>query len=485
MTLKKKILFVHPLGENWVSGEQDMSHVVNIMPPLGLLSLAAWMEKHGHQTEVHDCYAFPGQDNRIYDYVRTEQPDFIGFTTTTSSFLDAVRLAKNVKEILPSIKTVFGGVHISALREQLLRDYPIIDYGVVGEGEETLRQLVESEGQGLRNIEGLLFRENNEVVFHGHRKKLLDMDALPFPAYEKLKGFPKSYLLPIFSYPKAPNTTVITSRGCPYTCSYCDRSVFQRTYRYNSAEYMVKYLSYLKDRFNIKHVNIYDDTFTLKRERVMEFCELKMKSGLKKMTFNCAARTEQLDFEMLTMMKKAGCWMISLGIETGDPELLKKHRSYLPNSRMENPLENIREMTYLIRKAGIRVKGLFMLGLPGETEESVRKSMEYVLSLPLDDFNLSKLTPFPGAPMYCDIREHGSFEENWEKMNALNFSFIPKGFTKDRLDELHQEFYRRYFSRPAILWNYTQMIWKSPDSWKRFWLNLPTFLKFTKRTKKT
>ncbi len=483
MTQKKKILLVHPMGDNWTSGEQDMSHIVNIMAPMGLLSLAAWMEQHGHQADIHDCYAFPGMDNRVFKYLDEQQPDFIGFSTTTSSFLDGVRLATRAKEILPKIKTVFGGVHLSALRDNLLRDFPVIDYGVVGEGEETLRELVECESDGLRNIEGLVFRDKDEIVFTGFRKKLLDLDSLPFPAYEKLEGYPDSYKLPIFSYPKAPNTTVITSRGCPYTCSYCDRSVFRRSYRYNSPEYMMELLTYLHKRFNIKHVNIYDDTFTLRRDRVMKFCEQKINSGLP-MTFNCAARTEQLDSEMLTMMKKAGCWMISLGIETGDPDLLKRHRSYLPASRMDNPLENIRAMVHLIKKAGIRAKGLFMMGLPGETEESIDKSMKYVFSLPLDEFNLSKLTPFPGAPIYGDIREHGSFDERWEQMNALNFIFIPKGFTKQRLEERYREFYRRYFTRPKILLKYTSMIWKSPDSWKRFWMDLPAFLRFRKAYEK-
>jgi radical SAM superfamily enzyme YgiQ (UPF0313 family) len=483
MPSAKKILFVHPLGENWLPGEQNVARVVNIMAPLGLLSLAAWLDKAGHQTKIHDCYAFPGDDDQIYRYLTEERPDFIGFSTTTSSFLDGIRLATKAKEVLPSVHVVFGGVHMSALRDHLLEDFPIIDYGVVGEGEEVLRELVEANGQGLRGITGLIFREQGRVIFNGLRTSLIDMDTLPFPAYEKLQGFPDSYCLPIFSYPKAPNTTVITSRGCPYTCSYCDRSVFQRTYRYNSPQYMMNYLMYLQQRFNIKHVNIYDDTFTLHRQRVIEFCELKIASGLQ-MTFNCAARTEQLDSAMLALLKNAGCWMISLGIETGDPELLKKHRSYLPNKEMENPLENIRTTVHLIKKAGIRVKGLFMLGLPGETEESIAKSMEYVFSLPLDEFNLSKLTPFPGAPMYGNIREHGTFAEDWGLMNAANFTFVPAGFTKEILEERHLEFYRRYFSRPKVLLNYATMIWKSPDSWRRFVKDLPTFLRFTKKADK-
>lgn len=483
MDQKKKILFVHPLGENWTPGEQNVARVVNIMAPLGLLSLASWLDRYGHTTKIHDCYAFPGDDNKIYSYLLQERPDFIGFSTTTSSFLDGIRLATKAKEILPSVRVVFGGVHISALREQLLKDFPVIDFGVVGEGEEVLRELVESDNRELHTIKGLIFRNKDEIIFNGFREQLIEMDSLPFPAYEKLQGFPDSYCLPIFSYPKAPNSTVITSRGCPYTCSYCDRSVFQRTYRYNSAEYMMKYLEYLQQRFNIKHVNIYDDTFTLHRQRVINFCELKISSGLK-MTFNCAARAEQLDQELLVLLKKAGCWMISLGIETGDPELLKKHRSYLPNKEMENPLKNISEMVQLIKKTGIRVKGLFMLGLPGETEKSIEKSMEYVFSLPLDEFNLSKLTPFPGAPLYADIKDYGTFDDNWSLMNAANFTFVPNGFTKEQLDEKHLEFYRRYFSRPGILIKYVSMAWKSPDSWRRFLKDLPTFLRFTKRTKK-
>lgn len=477
MTKQRKILLVHPLGENWVIGVQDISRIFNIMPPMGLLSLAAWIEKHGHRADVHDCYAFPGQDNRIYDYLRAEQPDFIGFSTTTSSFLDGIRLAQKAKEVLPGVRVVFGGVHLSSLREQLLRDYPVIDYGVVGEGEQTLLELM--EGSGPAGIEGIIYRDNGGVVFTGYRKQLLDMDTLPFPAYEKLEGFPDAYKLPIFSYPKAPNTTIITSRGCPYFCSYCDRSVFRRTYRANSPEYMMELLTYLRTRFGIRHVNIYDDTFTLNRRRMIDFCELKIRSGLNT-TFNCAARTEQLDPEMLALLKKAGCWMISLGIETGDPELLKRHRSYLPGAKMENPLEQIRTMVHHIKKAGIRVKGLFMLGLPGETEASIDKTMEYIFSLPLDEFNLSKLTPFPGAPIYQDIREHGTFEEKWEQMNALNFMFVPTGFTRERLEARHVEFYKRYFTRPRTLLNYTTMIWKSPDSWRRFWMNLPTLLRFRK-----
>jgi len=464
----KRVLLVHPLGVNWKPGEPDMSRIVNIMPPIGLVSLAAWLERHGHRTDVHDCYAFPDRDKAIDDYVREQAPDYVGFTTTTSSFLDAIRIANRVKQLRPQARTVFGGVHISALREQLLADYPEIDYGVVGEGEEPLLALLERDGEGLQQVPGLLFRDGGEVVSTGWKRSTLDLDSLPFPAYEKLAGYPRAYQLPIFSYPKAPGTTAVSSRGCPYQCTYCDRSVFGRSFRSNSAAYMVEMLAHLRRTFGIRHVNFYDDLFTFSRPRVEAFCEGLLGSGLK-VTFNCAVRAEHVDQELLRLMKRAGCWMVSLGIESGDEALLARHRSAAD-------LDAVRERVGWIKEAGLRAKGLFMLGLPGETEETAAATVALALSLPLDDVNLAKFTPFPGSPLYRKILDYGQFEEDWPLMNCLNFVFVPHGLTRDRLDQLHRQFYRSYFERPEVLLRYAAMAWHSPDSWRRLALNLKDFL---------
>jgi radical SAM superfamily enzyme YgiQ (UPF0313 family) len=471
MKEKKKILFIHPLGINWVPGETDMSRIANIMPPLGLLSLAAWAEKHGHIASVHDCYASPMQDEKIIAKIKIDSPDYIGFSTTTSSFPDAVRMAMKIRNAMPKIKNIFGGVHISALHEILLRDYPVIDYGIVGEGELALLSLLESDGQIQKDVPGLLYRKSNEVVFTGfqNQKQLVDLDSLPFPAYEKLNGFPNLYKLPIFNYPKTPHTTVVSSRGCPYKCSYCDRTVFKQSFRYNSAEYLYDHIKHLNRNYGIRHINFYDDLFTFNRKRVEEFCRLIMNNGTE-VTFNCAARAEHIDKDLLKLMKGAGCWMISLGIETGDSDLLKLHRS-------SSDLEMIRDKVELIRSSGIRAKGLFMMGLPGETEESIDKSLKYALDLSLNDMNLTKFTPFPGSPIYKEIKRYGTFNEKWELMNCTNFVFIPSGLTLERLEDRFREFYRRHFERYHILFDYVTMIWRSPDSWMRFLLNMRSFLR--------
>jgi anaerobic magnesium-protoporphyrin IX monomethyl ester cyclase len=467
------ILLVHPLGYPVESADRDISRLANIMVPLGLASMAAYLKNQNIVCAIVDCYAHPNSDRLIRDYLQAERPAFIGLSCTTSSFLDGCRIARLAKKNLPEINTVFGGPHVSALKQKALKDFPEVDFVVVGEGEKTLADLVQSGGEGLGTIQGVVYRTGDgDIGFNGYRDQPIDLDDLPFPAYEMLEGFPTAYSLPIFNYPKAPNTSCISSRGCPYQCSYCDRSVFRRTYRYNSAEYLYDHLHYLKDRFGIKHINFYDDQFTFNRQRVEDFTRLMITQPLG-MTFNCAVRAEHIDRDLLDRLKAAGCWMISLGIETGDEDLLAQHR--------QNPdLTMMAEKICQIKKAGIRTKGLLMMGLPGETEATIKKSMDYVFSLPLDDFNLSKFTPFPGSPLYEKIHEFGSFKEDWEKMDCMHFVFIPNGMTKNRLDALFKKFYKTRFLRPKVLWGYTAMLWQSPGSWLRFVRHLKEFIKFAR-----
>lgn len=467
---RKKILLVYPLGYSADAAGHDISRIANIMPPLGIASIAAYLEQRGMRADIIDCYARPDSDRTIRDYLLAEKPAFIGLSCTTSSFLDGIRIAQLARHAVPGIKTIFGGPHVSALKELLFPKFPDMDFSVIGEGEESMYQLMQAGLDDPSSVEGIIYREGSEHVFTGYRQKPLVLDELPFPAYEKLAGYPHSYMLPIFNYPRTPNSSCISSRGCPYSCTYCDRSVFRRSFRYNSATYLYEHLRYLKERFGIRHINFYDDQFTFNRQRVEEFCHLMIDRPLD-MTFNCAVRAEHIDRELVTLMRKAGAWMMSLGIETGDPELLAQHRQ---NANLDLLADKIR----MIKSAGLRTKGLLMIGLPGETEESLRRSMKYVFSLPVDDFNLAKFTPFPGSPIYDNIHELGEFDEDWEKMDCMNFQFIPKGMTREQLNRLFDEYYATHFKRPKVLWQYVTMLWRSPDSWMRFARNAGSFLKF-------
>jgi anaerobic magnesium-protoporphyrin IX monomethyl ester cyclase len=466
-----RILLIHPLGYDAKAANRDISRLANLMPPLGLASIAAYLEQQGLRADIIDCFAHPDSDEMIDAYVRQYQPRFVGATCTTAGFLDAARIFRRVKEFSPKTYCIAGGPHVSALNETIVRDFPEVDYVVVGEGETPLRRLMEADGQPA-DVPGLVYRDNGHVVFSGVQKKLLDLDTLPLPAYTKIAGFPRRYQLPIFNYPKTPNTSCISSRGCPYQCSYCDRSVFRRSFRYNSADYLYRHVRFLKEHFAVRHINFYDDQFTFNRDRVEAFCKRMIDEPLG-MTFNCAVRAEHVDPELLALMKRAGCWMISLGIETGDPDLLAQHRQNADLGLMSKTVRDI-------HRVGIRVKGLFMIGLPGETEQSFRRTMAYVFSLPIDDLNVAKFTPFPGSPLYDNIHSLGQFDENWEKMDCMNTVFVPHSLTAEDLQRLFMEFYKRYYTRPKTLWNFTSMLWKSPDSWKRFLANAGSFLRFAR-----
>ncbi len=470
-----KVVFVHPHGSNWMGSQKDISTIFNLMPPLGLMSIAAFLEGRGIEVEIVDCYATPAGVEQLAADLTDRSPDVVGFSCTTSSFLEGYAIAERLKEKADRITVVFGGAHASAAGAALLDDFPAIDYLVIGEGELTFYELVSSGQRDIAAIPGVGYRLDGKGTLSSARENIKDLDSFPFPAYHRLPGFPRRYNLPLFSYPAAPNTSIISSRGCPYQCSYCDRSVFRTGFRANSPAYVHEHLEYLHRDFGIRHVFFYDDLFTFDRSRIEALCVLKERSRLP-VTYNCIARLEHVDLELLSLLKRSGCWQVNFGIESGDPDLLGRHRKSCDPDEVSRKL-------MMVRRAGMRVKGLFMIGLPGETEASIRRTIEYALSLPLDEINVTKFTPFPGAPVYRTIREHGEFTEDWPAMNCMNFVFVPHGLTLERMEGLYNEFIRSFYRRTRIHWGYTRMLWKSPHSIARFIGNLPEILKFEMKQK--
>jgi len=464
-----RIVLVHPVGSNWVPGKKDITATANRMAPLGLLSIAAYLEREGHEVFVHDCLGpkAPTGNAANAGIILEHDPDMVGFSATTSGFLDACDLTMLIKGSRPEIKTVFGGVHISSMGGVLLERFKGIDFLCLGEGEVTLAEL--AAGKDANQIDGLVWRDQDQTVTNAPRSHIHDLDDLPFPAYEKLKGFPQGYNLPLFSYILSPGGTMITSRGCIYQCSYCDRSVFKQGFRYNSPEYVYEHMRYLRTRFGVRHINIYDDLFTLNRRRITELCNLLISRPLG-MQFNCAVRVGHADEELLQMLKHAGFLQLSIGIETGDSDLLDVHKPGVH-------LDEVRDTVKCIQEKGLRVKGLFMMGLPGDTEESIRKTSDFVMSLDLDDMNMSKFTPFYGAPIWSTIFDHGTFDYDWRKMNCLNFVYVPEDIdSKDTLDQLYNTHVKRFYSDSVWRKKFRKRIWEHRKSLWYFLRHLLTFI---------
>jgi magnesium-protoporphyrin IX monomethyl ester (oxidative) cyclase len=451
-----RITLVHPAGFNFIPGQPDLTVLANRMAPIGILTLAAWLEKHGHPTAVHDCLgpvAPTGIAANVAAILATK-PELVGFSATTAGFMDAVDLAALIKHRQPHVQTVVGGSHASSIGAPLLDHFSDIDFLCIGEGEGTLLDL--AEGRSPAGIANLAFRDSaGRSVANSRRARLADLDALPFPAYEKLAGFPEGYHLPLFASRQRWGATMITSRGCPYSCSFCDRTVFEHVFKFNSAAYIHAQMKFIRDRFGVRHINFYDDLFTAQHQRVDQFCENLLREPLG-MEFNCAIRTGHTSAEMLRQLKRAGALMVSLGIESAAPEMIRRHKAGVT-------LEAVRETVEKIHAAGLRAKGLFIFGLPGETPETFKITSDFILSLDLDDMNMTKFSPMYGAPIWeeCISGREGEFNEDWRLMNCLNFTFRPHGFSsRTEMDALYNWHLRRYYHGLPYQRRFARRLWE-------------------------
>ena len=450
-----RVTLVQPSGFNFIPGQPDFSVLANRMAPLGILSLAAWLEQHGHPTAVYDCLgplAPPTLEAQAAEILATG-PDLVGFSATTSGFMDAVDLATLLKAARPELRVVVGSVHASSLGAPLLESFPELDLLCLGEGEGPLLDLV--EGKALADIPNLVWRDGARIVTNPRRPRLMNLDDLPFPAYEKLAGFPERYHLPLLSYVKRYGATMITSRGCPYTCSFCDRTVFEHQYKFNSPAYIYAHMKHLRDRFGVHHINFYDDLFTAHQGRVSELCQRLIEEPLG-MGFNCIIRTGHTSDELLGLLKRAGCVMVSFGVESADPGLMARHKAGVT-------LEAVRETVEKVHAAGLRAKGLFIFGLPGETPETFQRTSDFILSLDLDDMNLTKFSPLHGAPLWaeCVAGLKGDFNEDWRLLNCVNPVFLPRGFaSREQMDTLYNAHIERFYKSKAYHRRFAHHLWE-------------------------
>jgi anaerobic magnesium-protoporphyrin IX monomethyl ester cyclase len=453
-----RVALVHPAGYNFCPGQPDLTLFANRMAPIGILTLASWLDKHGHETMLIDCLGprAPKSTEETAQRVLEWKPDMVGFSTTTSAFLDGYDIACLIKKKRPEIKTIFGAVHPSSIGGQLLEHFPQIDYLCVGEGEGALEDL--ADGKALSTISNLVWRDGDRVVTNERRARINDLDDLPFPAWNKLDGFASGYHLPLFSYIKRYGTNMITSRGCPFTCSFCDRTVYEHKYRHNSAEYTWEHMKHLRDTYGVHHINFYDDLFTASRKRVVELCETLIRKPLG-MDWSCAIRVgHNDDEELFALMKRAGALQLSMGIETADPGMMERHKTGLE-------VDMVRATVRRIQKLGMRVKGLFIMGLPGETPESFRKTSDFVLELDLDEMNMTKFSPFHGAPMWHEIIHNngkdGNFHEDWRLMNCLNFVYIPQGFSsREQMEDLYNWHIMRFYHGKQYQNRFRKRLWQ-------------------------
>ena len=418
----------------------------NTEPTYALACLGAVAEREKMEVRVIDaaaqCLTVDQTVAEIADY----HPHIVGISSTTSGIVASAELAKLIKAMNDKAITIIGGCHVTALPEETLSEFGHFDMAVIGEGEVTFAEILraaDETGVAPESIAGTAVKVNDRVVVNPRRPFLNNLDELPLPAWKLFRGFPGDFYPSPARMNRFPCASVVLTRGCPNQCQFCDRSVFGNKVRSHSPAYAVNLINDLANNFGVREILIEDDTFIIARKWVTEFCERLLAAQID-VTWSCLGRADRVTPELLGLMRKAGCWHISYGIESGDQRILDAMQKGEELSRMGDAVRWTRD-------AGIKSKGFFMIGFPGETWESLRLTKELALRLPLDDMSVMQLTPFPGTAVYQSAAEYGAFDKDWRKMNALNTVFVPHGFTREDMEKARSEMLRAFYFRPSIL----------------------------------
>ncbi len=479
-----------PDGGIWIRTQHRVgrrSREEMVWPQCSLAQLAAMLEPD-YSVAVVDAIAERMSWTRFEEILREKAPKYYltqATAPTLTNDMYGVMLARSI-----GARTLAFGTHVTPMPTETMRDFPALDFVLRGEPELTLRELVDVlEGRqedrpdwvrklfegadpgwqpvpdkekepgspDLSRIKGLVWRDGNEIRRNIDRSFVRDLDELPVPLYDRLPL--NEYRMPLM---KGPFCFVLTSRGCPAGCKYCIKHVsYQWSVRLLSPERILEELKILHTR-GIRNIHMYADLFTVNREQVMGLCELILKEGLE-IRWTCNSRVDFVDEEMLQMMGKAGCWMISWGIESGNEMILRKAAKGADPKKAKQAL-------LWARKAGIKNWGYFIIGLPGETVETIRQTIDLSKSLPLELALFHVAAPYPGTPFFFEVVENGWFREGtkWEQVDMDKETVLQyENLSAEDLLYWQRRAFREWAFRPGPAMTYLKMLASDLRTFKR------------------
>lgn len=442
-----RVLLIYPNLSTLERYSSDIGNAGGHQIPLGVFYLASYLLKHGHEAKVIDGEAQGLSAPELVSQALGYRPDLVGISATTVAFRRACEVARDIKSRSPRTPVVLGGPHITASARDAMQN-PDFDFGIIGEGEVTLLALVEAlqNQNNLSAVKGIVFREKGSLRINPPRTPVPNVDILPFPAYDLVSNF-SHYNPPPCNYKKLPAVNIITGRGCPNQCTFCDRSVFGQKLRQRSPENIAEEIEVLYHRYGAREIAFVDDTFTLRPQRLFKLFDILEGKGLR-FPWTCMSRINTVDYEILKFMRDKGCWHVSFGIESGSKEILSRIKKNIS-------LDAALKVVQYCRSLGLQSKGFFMLGHPGETKETIDQTIQTALDMPLDDMVVTLNTPLPGTTQYQEAHLYGDLSgTDWSQFNMWNPVFVPHGLSPELLLEKHREFYRRFYLRPRIIMHY-------------------------------
>ena len=392
--MKIKFLFINSINSS--------KNIETKYPPLGIGYLISSLRTYFGREKIVFKVAHDNIEKEIIDF----KPDIVGISSVSQNYNRAIAYAGIAKKY--KLPVIVGGVHISMMPSSLTID---MDVGVIGEGEVTVCELLESfirEGRflktNLKKIKGIIYwNDNNTIATSAERELIPFLDKIPPPARDLFDIQPRTYMF--------------TSRGCPYHCSFCASSLFWNKVRFFSAEYVVAEIEYLINEYNVKHINFYDDIFSIEVKRVKKIINiLRDKNYLGKVDFSCAIRANMVNDELIRLLKEMGVKSISMGLESGTNKILKYlKRDNISVSKNEDAIR-------IIKKYKIPVSGSFIIGAPEEDNEDILETLKFISKSKLDGFDIYVLTPFPGTSVWDYAISKGLVSEkmDWGKLD-VNF----------------------------------------------------------------
>ncbi len=422
------------------------------IPPLGLLYIAAGLEARGHEVRVLDLDLERGKAAGIANYCVEYAPHAVGLSGLTPQMDNLYAIAREIRKAIPSALLVCGGAHASALPEQTMRECEAFDALLVGEGELSFADAV--EGKSFSKIAGSVFRDGGEIVRGKPLQPIHDLDAIPDPARHLLDMKKYAGWSPFL---RTPSTHVIASRGCPFNCVYCsEKAVFGFGHRRRSPKKVVDEVEHLMKTYGIREVAFYDDLFTANKKWAMDICDEIIARKLD-VSWKALSRVDTVSQELLDKMKRAGCWLLFFGYESGSQKILD-------NINKKIRLEQSVEATKMARKAGLKIFGFFMIGNKGETAETISETINFAHKVKPDFCQFSIVRPDPGSPLYTEFEaeikaKHLSWSQYYafpkdlndlEKMPIVGTSLSPQDLMKHR-DIALFSFYKRTMAKDALL----------------------------------
>lgn len=414
---------------------------IGFIPPLSLMYVASLMEKEGVEVIIIDMAAESLEYGQALARLQDFSPDLLGFSITTMSFHPVLNWIKRFKRDT-GLPILVGGEHVSLYPyETMIHD--VIDYCMVGEAELPMPEFIRAFGMknGFEGIKSVGYRHGGKAVIDCTRQAVNNIDEIPLPARHLIKNELYENILTR----KKNFTAMISTRGCPFICSFCNEN--HQVYRARSAVKFVDEIEHNLKTFNIRDFDIYDSTFTADKNRVHDICRGIVDRGLK-VSFSIRSRVDTVSSDMIDSLKAAGCHTIMYGIESSSPEILKvMNKAITP--------EQIMEVIGYTHKKGIKTLGFFLFGFPGETRETIEATIQFSIILPLDYAQFTVLLPLPDTEIYSYYRKHG-LGDYWAEytLDADRddlIELVDTEITRDEMSIYVAAAYRRFYFRPRII----------------------------------